>query len=218
MSNSDRFQNRHFDGAVFHDCSMARSRFEDIDLSEAVFADVNLSGVLLKNVNMTNVAIEDAKIDGLTILGCDVAELIRNHGGKAHSESTADIGRAAMAAEPQLFVSAIEASCQFYVDRLGFEVVFTSGEPPFYAQVARDGCRLNLRRATGAVFDASFRDREVDALAATLTLDDAGQLFAEFQKAGATFHQPLRTEPWGARTFIVRDPDGNLIAFAGRAR
>jgi len=22
-------------------------------------------------------------------------------------------------------------------------------------------------------------------------------------------------EAWGARTFIVRDPDGNLIAFAG---
>jgi catechol 2,3-dioxygenase-like lactoylglutathione lyase family enzyme len=26
----------------------------------------------------------------------------------------------------------------------------------------------------------------------------------------------LRTEPWGARTFIVKDPDGNLIAFAGK--
>ncbi|WP_376774795.1 hypothetical protein [Mesorhizobium silamurunense] len=22
-------------------------------------------------------------------------------------------------------------------------------------------------------------------------------------------------EPWGARTFIVQDPDGNLICFAG---
>ncbi|WP_407045994.1 VOC family protein [Mesorhizobium abyssinicae] len=31
---------------------------------------------------------------------------------------------------------------------------------------------------------------------------------------GARFHQTLRTEPWGARTFIVSDPDGNLICFA----
>jgi hypothetical protein len=30
-----------------------------------------------------------------------------------------------------------------------------------------------------------------------------------------SFHQSLRTEPWGARTFIVQDPDGNLIAFSG---
>jgi hypothetical protein len=29
-----------------------------------------------------------------------------------------------------------------------------------------------------------------------------------------SFHQTLRTEPWGARTFIVKDVDGNLIAFA----
>jgi len=28
------------------------------------------------------------------------------------------------------------------------------------------------------------------------------------------FHQVLKTEPWGARTFIVRDLDGNLILFA----
>jgi uncharacterized glyoxalase superfamily protein PhnB len=36
------------------------------------------------------------------------------------------------------------------------------------------------------------------------------------QAAGVRFHQTLRTEPWGARTFIVRDPEGNLILFAGR--
>jgi uncharacterized glyoxalase superfamily protein PhnB len=36
-------------------------------------------------------------------------------------------------------------------------------------------------------------------------------------RAGVEFHQPLKPEPWGARTFIVRDPDGNLILFAGRS-
>ena len=56
---------------------------------------------------------------------------------------------------------------------------------------------------------------EGDAVSATLTLDDAKPLFLEFQKAGVAFHQTLRTEPWGARTFIVQDLDGNLIAFAG---
>jgi hypothetical protein len=32
------------------------------------------------------------------------------------------------------------------------------------------------------------------------------------------FHQTLKSEPWGARTFIVRDPDGNLILFSGGGR
>jgi uncharacterized glyoxalase superfamily protein PhnB len=65
------------------------------------------------------------------------------------------------------------------------------------------------------VFDAGFRSREDDPVSVTFTLDDAKPLFLEFQKAGVVFHQTLRTEPWGARTFIVGDPDGNLILFAG---
>jgi len=74
--------------------------------------------------------------------------------------------------------------------------------------------RLNLRLVTGPVFEAGFRDREPDALSATITLDHAEPLFREFEAVGVPFHQALRVEPWGARTFIVRDPDGNLLAFA----
>lgn len=122
---------------------------------------------------------------------------------------------AILAAEPQLFVSDIEAACAFYAGRLGFEVVFRRGSPLFYAQVMRGGARLNLRHADGPVFAPGFREREPDALSATLTLADPGSLFREFEEAGLAFHQRLRTEPWGARTFIVGDPDGNLILFAG---
>jgi uncharacterized glyoxalase superfamily protein PhnB len=45
-------------------------------------------------------------------------------------------------------------------------------------------------------------------------LDDATPLHLEYQTAGVDFAHPLRAEPWGARTFIVRDPDGNLLLFA----
>jgi hypothetical protein len=31
------------------------------------------------------------------------------------------------------------------------------------------------------------------------------------------FHQTLKKELWGARTFVVLDPDGNLILFAAPA-
>lgn len=122
-----------------------------------------------------------------------------------------------VAAEPQLFVSDLEAARAFYEGKLGFQLAFSYGEPAFYAQMVRDGAQLNLRRVQGPVFDTSFRAREPDALSATLTLDDAKPLFLELQAAGVTFHQTLRTEPWGARTFIAQDPDGNLILFAGRA-
>jgi catechol 2,3-dioxygenase-like lactoylglutathione lyase family enzyme len=120
-----------------------------------------------------------------------------------------------LAAEPQLFVADIGASCEFYTKQLGFSVAFTYGEPPLYGQVFRDGARLNLRCLAKPTIDRQLHDSD-DLLAASITLDDAKPLFLEFQAAGVTFHQALKTEPWGARTFIVRDPDGNLILFSGR--
>lgn len=124
-----------------------------------------------------------------------------------------------MAVEAQLFVSDIEAACGFYTAKLGFTVAFTYGEPPFYGQVERHGARLNLRRVCEPVFVGDIRERE-QLLSACFTFGSATtlrELFVEYQAAGVDFRQPLKQEPWGARTFMVRDPDGNLLLFAGPA-
>jgi len=121
--------------------------------------------------------------------------------------------------EAELFVADIKASCAFFTSKLGFTVVFTYGEPPFYGQVKRDNARLNLRLVCEPVFVGDIRERE-QLLAASMTLGSAAeirQLFVQYQSAGVDFLQTLKQEPWGARTFIVRDPDGNLLLFAGPA-
>ncbi|NOJ42305.1 VOC family protein [Bradyrhizobium australiense] len=133
-----------------------------------------------------------------------------------HADSTSAV---ITAAEPQLFVGDIEASCNFFRGKLGFTIVFTYGEPPFYAQVARDAARINLRCVAKPPMDPDLRDRE-ELLAASLTVataEEIKQLFLAYQSAGVTFFQTLRREPWGARNFIVKDPDGNLLLFAGPA-
>ncbi|WP_395450543.1 VOC family protein [Aminobacter sp. UC22_36] len=119
----------------------------------------------------------------------------------------------------QLFVADIEASCAFFTAKLGFGVDFVHGEPPFYGQVVRDKAQLALRLVCEPVFAGDIRERE-HLLSASITVDSADeikQLFLDFQAAGVGFHQGLRKEPWGARNFIVVDPDGNLILFAGPA-
>jgi catechol 2,3-dioxygenase-like lactoylglutathione lyase family enzyme len=119
----------------------------------------------------------------------------------------------------QLFVADIKASCDFFTGKLGFAVAFIYGEPPFYAQVRRDRARVNLRHVDKPVIDPARRERE-SLLSADIAVDSAEeikQLFLECQSAGVDFFQTLRREPWGARNFIVRDPDGNLILFAGPA-
>jgi uncharacterized glyoxalase superfamily protein PhnB len=121
------------------------------------------------------------------------------------------------AIEPQLFVADIQRACDFYTRKLGFAVAFIHGDPPFYAQVHRDNARLNLRHVDEPVFAGDIRERE-QLLAASIILATAAeleQLFSSYQAAGVAFQQQLKQEPWGATTFVVSDPDGNLILFAG---
>jgi|SRR6478672_190492 len=120
-----------------------------------------------------------------------------------------------LTAEPQLFVTDMQAALQHYTDSLGFTVAFVWGEPPFYAQVVRDGAKLNLRHVDGPVFSDALRKQEGEVLSATVTADDIEGLYREIADMGVAFQQALRTEPWGARTFIVADPSGNLVLFAG---
>jgi catechol 2,3-dioxygenase-like lactoylglutathione lyase family enzyme len=154
--------------------------------------------------------------------------MVRLH-GKGNAAQALKAGASAMTTrvtapvlsgtEAQLYVADIKASCDFFTSKLGFAIDFVYGDPPFYGMVKRDRARLCIRRVCEPVFVGDIRQRE-DLLSASITVDTAveiKQLFLEFQSAGATFHQVLEKQPWGARNFIVLDPDGNLILFAGPA-
>jgi catechol 2,3-dioxygenase-like lactoylglutathione lyase family enzyme len=122
-------------------------------------------------------------------------------------------------AEPQLLVTDIKRSCEFFCAKLGFSLVFSYGKPPYYAQVRRDAARLNLRCVKRPVIESTVRDRN-ELLSVSMTVATAEEiklLFLEFRSAGVDFRQTLKKQPWGARNFIVKDPDGNLLLFAGPA-
>jgi len=121
--------------------------------------------------------------------------------------------------EAHVFVANVESSCDFYTNKLGFAVEFIYGDPPHFAQVSRDEARINLRLVSEPVFVADVRKRE-ELISASITVGTASeikQLFLSYQAEGVSFHQTLKKEPWGARTFVVSDPDENLILFAGPA-
>ena len=122
-------------------------------------------------------------------------------------------------AEPQLLVTDIERSCKFFGEKLGFSLVFSYGKPPYYAQVGRDAVRLNLRFVERHLIESTVREQE-ELLSVSITVASADEiklLFLEFQSAGVAFHQTLKKQPWGAKSFMVKDPDGNLLLFAGPA-
>jgi len=116
-----------------------------------------------------------------------------------------------LGAHPQLFVSDVEASCRFFIAKLGFTVRFKYGKPVFYALVQRDSACLNPRYVHVPVLN---REAEGDLLSASISVANLKPLYSEYQSAGAPMAQRLKKQPWGAEDFIVRDPDGNLIHFA----
>ncbi len=118
-----------------------------------------------------------------------------------------------------LYVRDLKASTDFFTAKLGFRVDFVYGDPPFYGQVSRDKAHLALRSMDESFFAADVRERE-GLLSASITLataDEIRQLYDAYQAADVPMAQPLKDEPWGAKTFIVKDSDGNLILFAGPA-
>lgn len=122
-------------------------------------------------------------------------------------------------AEPQLVVTDMKRSCEFFRTKLGFSLAFSYGKPPYYAQVVRDGARINLRSVDRPALDAPVCNRE-ELLSVSMTVATANEiklLFLEFQSAGVAFQQTLKKQPWGAKNFVVKDPDGNLLLFAGPA-
>jgi len=118
-------------------------------------------------------------------------------------------------AMPVVFVSNVEATAAFFRDKLGFTIDFLHGNPPFYGSVSRDAARLHLRFVHEPVITPEIREREDGLLSAFLEVDNIQGLFAEYKAAGVAFAHALRKEPWGMSAFIVLDPDGNGICFAG---
>ena len=106
-------------------------------------------------------------------------------------------------AEPQLFVTDIKRSYEFFREKLGFSLVFSYGKPPYYAQVGRDAARINLRCVERPVIESKVRERE-ELLSVSMTVataDEIKLLFLEFQSTGVAFHQPLKKQSWGAKEF-----------------
>jgi catechol 2,3-dioxygenase-like lactoylglutathione lyase family enzyme len=118
-----------------------------------------------------------------------------------------------------LYVRDLKTSTDFFTTKLGFTIDFIYGDPPFYGQVSRDNAKLALRYMDESFFAEDIRQREglLSASITVATADEIKRLFLSYQSAGTPLAQSLRTEPWQAKTFVVKDPDGNLILFAGPA-
>jgi catechol 2,3-dioxygenase-like lactoylglutathione lyase family enzyme len=117
-------------------------------------------------------------------------------------------------AVPLIFVADVQASAEFFRDRLGFSIDFLHGRPAFYGAVSRDGASVHLKFVHQPVFAIGTHDRD-GLIMAFIEVENVEALYAEYGAAGVTFQQKLKKQAWGGRDFIVCDLDGNAICFVG---
>jgi uncharacterized glyoxalase superfamily protein PhnB len=103
---------------------------------------------------------------------------------------------------PELPVTDLSKSLDYYKTKLGFDVVseFPDGS---YAVVQRDDVAIHL-------FEDGTNTQPVGVHIFTAALDD---LHEELRTAGAMVTQAVERKPWGNRDFRVTDPFGNQIKF-----
>ncbi len=106
---------------------------------------------------------------------------------------------------PIFAVRDLAVAMDFY-ERLGFAVRRYSGGG--YGFASRRGIEIHL----GVVPDG---DRRISA--AYLFVEDADQVAAVWELAGADVHRPADTE-WGQHEGALIDPDGNVIRFGSPMR
>src|SRR5690606_7223318 len=103
-----------------------------------------------------------------------------------------------------LYCQAWSECVAFYRDRLGLPVTFAS---EWFVEFAlTESARLSIadeRRAT-------VKSSHGAGITLTFQVDDADALWSLFQTEGIET-TPCKTHAWGARTFYLRDPEGNRL-------
>ena len=116
---------------------------------------------------------------------------------------------------PFFIVSELQTSVSFYVDKLGFEILYMGPDgDPFYAMVLRDKVSIMLKHITPDIHPIPNHTRhEWAAWDAYISVDDPDLLYEEYRSAGLTFHRPLEEDDDGLWGFAVKDADGYVLFF-----
>jgi lactoylglutathione lyase len=115
-----------------------------------------------------------------------------------------------------IFVQDLPRMVSFYRDVLGFEIDWDGADP--YAEFKHEGVRFSMYERSELPGLLGQSPSYPDGLNGTFELaidlpssPDVDREFARIVAAGATPIYAPRDEPWGMRSSMVADPDGNII-------
>lgn len=116
--------------------------------------------------------------------------------------------------------SSFDRTLAFYAETLGWRVTSQWGSPAEGRGATLESGAMQVAIAEKHADDP--QDKSNDAVNGTrptiyITVDDLEAHFAAMTDKSAVVLPPAQTH-WGILWYVVRDPDGNLIAFTQRGR
>jgi len=121
---------------------------------------------------------------------------------------------------PELYCADLERSLAFYVDVLGFTVLYQRREERF-AYLDLDGAQIMLEQPVGRTFGSAELEHPYGrGMNLQIEVADVASLYTAVQASSQTVLLELE-DRWyrkdaillGNRQFVVQDPDGYLLRF-----
>ena len=116
---------------------------------------------------------------------------------------------------PCFIVVNLQTSVSFYLDKLGFEVLYIGpDEDPYWAMVGRDNISIFLKAVAPDITPIPNHTRHEWAPAdAYISAKDPDILYEEFNSRGLKFRKPLGVDDDKLRGFQIEDADGYVLFF-----
>lgn len=116
---------------------------------------------------------------------------------------------------PCFIISDLNASVSFYVDKLGFEILYEGpDENPYWTIVGRDNISIMLKAVAPEIKPIPNRTRhEWAPWDAYISTADPDMLFEEYRSNGVVFRQPIQNNSDDLRGFVIEDADGYVLFF-----
>ncbi|MBW3623172.1 MAG: GNAT family N-acetyltransferase [Armatimonadetes bacterium] len=110
--------------------------------------------------------------------------------------------------EPILAVRDVPATVNYYRDVLDFHDAWTWGDPPTHGGARRDG--VHLQFSLNPALAETAEGHQI-----YIAVRHVRNLYALHRERGAEIVSALDPKPWGVSEYMVRDPNGYRLRFAG---
>ena len=115
---------------------------------------------------------------------------------------------------PVIGAADVRETIRYFEETLGFERQFIWGEPPVYAGLEAGGAVLYVcldRDLADAIRERSLGP---DVF---LWVQDIDSVYQQHKANGANIIEELATRSWGARQYVIREPNGYRLKIAESA-